>query len=127
VKKLIVILSLGLAMAVGIVPVAGAAKTRRPVVATWFSNLHPKAGQHVKIYVQFSIGKQRITGARVSAAIYVGDQRRALRSTTTNRQGIAQITLTVPQAAQGKWLRAVTTAVYRHHRYAGSNRVKVAG
>jgi hypothetical protein len=127
VKKFTVIVSLGLAVAVACVSVAGAAKIKRPVVATWFSDLHPKAGQHVKIYVQFFTGKQRIAGARVSAAIYVGDQRRALRSATTNRLGIAQVTLTVPKAAEGKWLRAATTAVYRHHRYAGSNRVKVAG
>ena len=132
-KGLLALVTIGLALASGVPQEANAAvcgcAQRAPVpvvLATWFSNLHPVAGQRETVYVQFTQGKRALAGAHLSVTIAYGKRHLKLKGTTTNKRGMAWVPFTIPRQARGETLWALTTISYRGHWYRGSNRVKVA-
>jgi hypothetical protein len=118
---------LGLATAIT-TPVQAASKPPHvPVVATWFSSLHPKVGQHETVYVQFFVAKRHLSGAHLSATVQVGKHSVLhLKGTVTNRQGKAWATFTVPRQARGKKIVVSTSLTYKKRLYTGNNSVTVA-
>ena|SRR5579859_4145037 len=131
---------LGLAVAAAIPPHASAASpSPKPVtvVATYFSNLSPKVGQHETVTAQFYLYRtkqkpQYLLGGHLSVILKTGTSKigttalATLKGTTTNKQGKAYARFTVPKAAAGKWLWAYTKLTYKGTQYGGSNRVKIA-
>ena len=110
-------------------PVHAASKPPRaiPVVATWFSSLHPKVGQHETVTVQFFQGKKMLSGAPLAVSLKIGAKTiKRLKGTKTNRQGKAWAKFTVPKQARGKTLWAYTSLSYHHQVFQGNNRVQVA-
>ena len=98
-----------------------------PVVATWFSSLHPKAGQQETVTVQFFQGKKMLSGAPLTVALKIGTKTiTRLKGTRTNKKGEAWAKFTVPKAARGKTLWAYTSLAYHHQVFQGNNRVQVA-
>ena len=132
-KRLLALLTIGLALSAGVPNAANAAvssqaqrATAPVVVATWFSNLHARVGLRESVYVQVMQGKQNLAGARLSVTITYGKHALKLNGTTTNKRGMAWASFTVPRQARGATLWALTTVSYKGHRYSGSNHVKVA-
>ena len=121
------LLSLALLSGTWVRPMIAASPPLTPVVATWFSNLHPRVGQRETVHVQFWAGKRYLSGARLSVTLRVGTKTVAhLRGTTTDKKGEAWARFTVPKAAAGKWLWAFTGVIYQKRTYTGNNRVLVA-
>ena len=119
-------------LVVGLLPitahasVARAAHSSPMVVATWFSDLHPKAGQQETMHALFFQGTHRFGGALLSATVTYGKSTVRLKSSKTNGRGEAWTTFTVPRNARGSTLAAHAVLVYKGHRYTGSNHVNVA-
>jgi hypothetical protein len=98
-----------------------------PVVATWFTDLHPRVGQQETVEVQVWSGRRYLAEARLSVILRVGTRTLGHRpGTRTNRQGKALARFRVPRQARGKWLWAFTSLSYRHRVLTGNNRVLVA-
>jgi hypothetical protein len=132
-KRLLTLLTIGLALSAGVPHAANAAISSHarqasmpPIVATWFSNLHARVGLRESVYVQVMQGKQNLAGARLSVTITYAKHALKLKGTTTDKHGMARASFTVPRQARGATLRALTTVSYRGHQYLGSNQVKVA-
>jgi hypothetical protein len=142
-KRVPIVVLLGLAAATGIPARVTASSPppppRKPitVVATYFSNLSPKVGQHETVTAQFYLYQpkkkpQYLAGGHLSVTLKVGTVKVAksvvatLKGTSTNKRGKAYARFTVPKSAAGKWLWAYTTVRYKGAAYGGSNRVKIA-
>src|SRR5579862_1864317 len=78
-----------------------------PVVATWFSVLHPVVGSMETIHVHFSKGNAAIAGASFSARLTYGKSHLDLKGGKTGRHGNASASFTVPKSAKGKVITAV--------------------
>jgi hypothetical protein len=138
-KRVPLLVLLGLA-GTAILPAHSVAATSSskpvPVVATFFSNLAPRAGQHETVTVQYYLFTPRkkpqyIRGAHLSVTVELGTMKigtrvlKTVRGTTTNSQGKAFATFTIPGKAKGKVLWAYTTVTSKGVRHVGSNRVIV--
>ena len=129
------LLLLVLVTAVG-VPSSLAAKPapkQIPVVATYFSNLTPRAGQRETVTAQFYLlylpkkSPHYLSGAHLAVTLELGKKvLMTVKGGTTDRKGKATAHFVVPAKAKGKWLSALTKVSYKGKVYGGSNRVKVA-
>ena len=131
-KRLSIMFAAATILAVGLLPVTAHASVPEAgdsgpmVVATWFSNLHPKVGQQETVHVLFFQGTHRFGGALFSATVSYGKRTVHLKSSKTTGRGEAWVRFTVPRAARGKTIVAHTVIAFKGHRYTGSNHVNVA-
>ena len=131
-KRLVTSIAAATILAAGLLPITAhasvprAAQSSPMVVATWFSNLHPKVGQQETVHVLFFQGTHHFGGALFSATVSYNKRSVHLKSSKTNGRGEAWANFTVPRAARGSTLTAHTVLVYKGHRYTGSNHVSVA-
>jgi hypothetical protein len=131
-KRLVTSIAACTIVAAGLLPitahasVARAAQSSPMVVATWFSNLHPKVGQRETVHVLFFQGTHRFGGAVFSATVTYGKRTVRLKSSKTTTRGEAWANFTVPRDARGRTLTAHAVVTYKAHRYTGSNHVNVA-
>ncbi len=96
-----------------------------PVVATWFSNLHPAPGQREVLNVQFFRSKQGLAGGRFSATIHDGRHTMRVKGGITNARGIASASFTIPRGLGGTVLHAASVVLFKGMQYRGSNHVRV--
>ena len=131
-KRLVTSLAASAILAAGLLPITAhasvpwAVHSSPMVVATWFSNLHPKVGQRETVHVLFFQGTHHFGGALFSATVSYNKRTVHLKSSKTNGRGEAWANFTVPRAARGRTLAADAVLVYKGHRYTGSNHVNVA-
>src|SRR5947207_10295960 len=102
-KQLSIMFAAATILAAGLLPIAAHASVPRAVhsspmvVATWFSNLHPKVGQRETVHVLFFQGTHHFGGALFSATVTYGKHTVHLKSSKTNGRGEAWAIFTVPR------------------------------